>query len=190
MIGSFIRALTLSCICLGVCAGCQYTTSYPSGGREASWHETLDQRLPLYGHRNWIVIVDSAYPAQTRNGIETVVTGASQTDVLTTVLNALAHSKHVKPIVYTDAELNYVPESDAPGVTAYRAQLKSILGARAVSSLPHEQIIKKLDEAGQTFKVLVLKTNMTIPYTSVFLQLDCAYWNADAESRLRKAMEK
>ena len=26
---------------------------------------------------------------------------------------------------------------------------------------------------------------MTIPYTSVFLQLDCKYWSADAEQRLR-----
>jgi hypothetical protein len=36
--------------------------------------------------------------------------------------------------------------------------------------------------------VLVIKTSGTMPYTSVFLQLDCAYWNADQESSLREAM--
>jgi hypothetical protein len=29
---------------------------------------------------------------------------------------------------------------------------------------------------------------MTKPYTSVFLQLDCAYWNADSEAELRRAL--
>jgi hypothetical protein len=29
---------------------------------------------------------------------------------------------------------------------------------------------------------------MTIPYTSVFFELDCGYWDADAEQRLRQAI--
>jgi hypothetical protein len=35
----------------------------------------------------------------------------------------------------------------------------------------------------------VLKTNMTLPYTSVFIELDCGYWSPEAEARLRAAME-
>ena len=27
----------------------------------ARWQATVDQQLPLLGHRNWILIVDSAY---------------------------------------------------------------------------------------------------------------------------------
>jgi hypothetical protein len=38
------------------------------------------------------------------------------------------------------------------------------------------------------FHVLVLKTRMTIPYTSVFIRLDCRYWSGDAEQRLRARM--
>ena len=30
---------------------------------------------------------------------------------------------------------------------------------------------------------------MTISYTSVFLQLDCAYWDVDKDKRLRSALE-
>ena len=59
-----------------------------------------------------------------------------------------------------------------------------------VQSLPHEEIISKLDEAGQKFHVLVLKTRMTIPYTSVFIRLDCGYWTGEQEKRLRTRMGK
>ena len=44
-------------------------------------------------------------------------------------------------------------------------------------------------EAGKTFKVLLIKTTLTKPYTSVFFQLECGYWNAEAEKSLRDAMK-
>lgn len=154
----------------------------------ADWKETLKESLPLLGHRNWIVIADSAYPWQTSPGVQTLHTGATQEEVTSAVLQALAGTKHVKPTIYIDRELEFVSEKDAPGVTAYRDQLAKILAGSAMTKLPHEQIIAKLDEAGKTFHVLLLKTNMTIPYTSVFLQLECGYWNADSEKRLRDSM--
>jgi L-fucose mutarotase/ribose pyranase (RbsD/FucU family) len=157
-------------------------------GVSKNWQQIVAERLPLYGHRNWIVIADSAYPAQSRAGIETVISGAEQLDVLKQILSALAASRHVRPIIYTDRELNFVPEQDAPGIGSYRQQLGALLKGKAVQSLPHEEIISKLDQAGQTFRVLIIKTNLTVPYTSVFLQLDCAYWSAEAESKLRAAM--
>ena len=153
-----------------------------------NWQTQLKAELPLLGHRNWIVIADAAYPWQTAEGIETVYTDADQIQVTKTVLDALAKTKHVKPIIYTDAELKHVAEADAPGVTAYRKQLTKLLAKRDVQVLPHEEIIKKLDEAGKTFHVLLLKTKHIQPYTSVFLQLDCGYWNAGAEKRLRDAI--
>jgi hypothetical protein len=151
------------------------------------WEHILHERLPHYGHRNWLVVADSAYPAQSRDGIETIVARAEQTVVVKKVLGMIRASGHVKPIVYTDQELKFVPEQDAPGISAYRERLASLLDGFEVSVLPHEEIIAKLDRAGQTFRVLVVKTNMKIPYSSVFFELDCAYWNADAEGRLRLA---
>jgi hypothetical protein len=155
---------------------------------EQNWKQVLSERLPLYGHRNWIVVADSAYPAQSREGIETIVSGAGQLDVLKQVLGAVAASKHVRPIVYTDQELKFVPDKEAPGVSAYRQQLAKLLGKQSVNEVPHEQIIGKLDEVSQTFRVLIIKTTMTIPYTSVFLELNAGYWGADSEARLRAAM--
>jgi hypothetical protein len=107
-----------------------------------------------------------------------------------TALQAIGASRHVKPIVYTDEELKFVPEKDAPGVSAYRQELAHLTGSYEARSLPHEEIIAKLDDAAKTFRVLIIKTTMTIPYTSVFLNLDCAYWNADEESALRAAMAR
>jgi hypothetical protein len=105
------------------------------------------------------------------------------------VLDELSKSKHVRPIIYTDAELKHVPEKRAPGITAYRDALRKLLAKKPSQVLPHEQIIAKLDEAGKTFKVLLIKTPLTLPYTSVFLQLDCGYWNAESETELRSAIK-
>jgi hypothetical protein len=63
-----------------------------------------------------------------------------------------------------------------------------MLADKSAQVLPHEQIIAKLDEAGKTFKVLLIKTPLALPYTSVFFQLDCGYWNAASEKELRDAM--
>ena len=105
------------------------------------------------------------------------------------VLAALAKTRHVKPTIYTDLEMKFVAEKNAPGITAYRDALARILARQPMQVLPHEQIIGKLDETGKTFKVLLIKTPLTLPYTSVFFQLDCGYWNAESEKQLRDAMK-
>jgi len=152
------------------------------------WRDGLRAYLPLLGHRNWIVVADSAYPAQASPGIQVVYTGEGQIEVLREVLEALDGSRHVQPVVHLDAELEFVPEGLAPGVGAYRAELKKLLEGRRVASELHEGIIGRLDAAGKLFRVLILKTDLTVPYTSVFLELDCGYWGSDAEKKLREAM--
>ena len=94
-----------------------------------NWQDKLAKQLPLLGHRNWIVVVDAAYPLQTAPGIETIYVDAAQLSVVKGVLSELAKTKHVKP-------------------------------------------------------------PLTKPYTSVFFQLECGYWNADSEKQLREDMQK
>jgi len=153
-----------------------------------SWQSKLKSELPVLGHRNWILIADSAYPAQSRPGIETITTGAGQIEVVKTALKAVDDSKHVRATVYLDAEMEYVSVKDAPGIGAYRKELAALLARRTAKRVPHEELIAKLDEAAKTFNVLVLKTNLTLPYTSVFLELDCGYWSAEAEQKLRQSI--
>ncbi len=160
----------------------------PVNHATVGWRQALHKCLPLFGHRNWIVVGDSAYPAQSCAGIETIVSNTDHVEVLQEVFAAVLGSRHLRPVVYTDQELELVEEDDAPGISAYRRHLAALLEDYATEVRPHEQIISALDQAGQTFRVLIIKTNMPIPYTSVFLELDCGYWDADAERRLRAAM--
>ena len=136
------------------------------------WEEILKDRLQLFGHRNWFVIADSAYPAQSRQAIETIVADEEQTTVLERTSAILGGCRHIKPNIYTDEELAFVREEDASGISSYRERLGSLLTGSEIRVLPHEEIIAKLDRAGELFRVLIVKTNMRIPYTSVFFELD------------------
>jgi L-fucose mutarotase/ribose pyranase (RbsD/FucU family) len=158
------------------------------GQQNAPWQTKLQQELPVLGHRNWIVIADAAYPAQNSPGIQTIYTGAHQLEAIKALLAALQDAKHVQPNIYLDAELQHVKESAAPGVDEFRTQLDKLFVGRTINRLPHEKLIARLDEAGKTFRILILKTDLTIPYTSVFFELDCGYWSPSQETELRKSM--
>jgi len=153
-----------------------------------SWQTKVNEDLPYLGHRNWILIVDSAYPLQSSSGVETVETNADQLDVVRFVLGAIDKSIHVRPDIYMDAELPYVQEEDAPGATAYRDAIEKLLDGQDIHSELHERLINEVDEAGRLVHVLVLKTRLTVPYSSVFIRLNCKYWGDDAEKRLRSKM--
>jgi hypothetical protein len=155
---------------------------------DSDWELVLSDTLPNFGHRNWIVIADSAYPAHSNPGIETIATGADHLDVLRKVIAALSSQKHVRPVIYADKELAHVSDSDAPGIDAYRRALQHLLTSQDFQVLPHEQLISCLDEAASHFRILILKTTFCIPYTAIFLSLDCGYWTAEAEARLRASL--
>lgn len=157
-------------------------------GEGNGWRKKLASELPVLGHRNWILIADSAYPAQSRGGIETIATGAEQIEVVRSVLKEVDNTKHVRATAYVDAEMKYVSEKNAPGINAYRKELTALLGKREVKQVPHEELIARLDEAAKTFRILILKTELMLPYTSVFLELDCGYWSSGAERELRQAI--
>jgi hypothetical protein len=152
-----------------------------------TWEQRLQRLLPLLGHRNWIVVADSAYPAQSNPGIETIYTGEDHLRLLGKVLYSVAAQPHVRANIYLDAELAQVPEKDAAGVTEVRDEIERLVGLKA-RLLQHEQIIAKLDESAKLFNIVILKSTLAIPYTSVFLELDCGYWNPDAEKRLRSSI--
>jgi hypothetical protein len=155
---------------------------------QPAWKSKVAEAMPLLGHRNWILIVDSAYPLQSSPGVETIETNAGMIDVVQSVLGTINSSIHVRPDIFMDAELPFVPDADAPGASAYREKIGKALHGYDVESVLHDKIIADIGETGKAFQVLVLKTNLAIPYTSVFIRLDCKYWSADAEKRLRTTM--
>jgi RbsD / FucU transport protein family len=154
----------------------------------SAWQTTLQQRLPLYGHRNWIVVSDAAFPAYSQGGVETIVVNQELPSVLDYVAKAIAASKHVRAAAFLDRELDFVDEKDYPGVTHLREEINRAFGKNSLSSIPHADAISKIDEAGKTFRVLFIKTNTTIPYTSVFVRLDCGYMTDEIDAKIKNAM--
>jgi hypothetical protein len=35
----------------------------------------------------------------------------------------------------------------------------------------------------------MIKTDLTLPYTSVFMELDCGYWSPESEAKMREKMK-
>jgi len=180
-------------VAIFACLGFFLTACEPveKEGKETviSWEAKLGQELPAFGHRNWIVIVDSAYPAQVSPGINLVVSGEDHFSVLEKVLKAVDGSKQISPRVFLDKELASVTEDLAPGIEACRTRLGTMLTGRTVTAIPHEELITRLDQVAKTFRILMIKTTLTLPYTSVFMELDCGYWTPEAEAKMRESMK-
>jgi D-ribose pyranose/furanose isomerase RbsD len=175
--------LTVLSILVIFTVGCNHNSSALSQSQ-------LDNQLSLMGHRNWVVVVDSAYPLQSRAGIKTVLSDKGQLETVEQVIKMIDQADHVRAKVYLDKEIDFVPVNYAKGIDEYRSALKEFLQHADVQKIPHEQLIAKLDEAAKTYNVLILKTDMTLPYTSVFFELDCGYWSDKAEQDMRRLMRK
>ncbi|GHT38930.1 hypothetical protein AGMMS49965_03640 [Bacteroidia bacterium] len=179
-----IKFLVLSILCLPLACCCNQTTQ-----KTSSWKDELKVEIPLLGHRNWIVITDMAYPLQTAPGIKTIYTNESYMDILDFVYKEIDNALHIKAAIYQDKELSYIEEKDAAGIDALREQMKTLLGDRSIA-VPHDELIARLDEVSRMFNVIILKSNLTIPYTTTFFELDCNYWESDKEVALRKKLEQ
>jgi L-fucose mutarotase/ribose pyranase (RbsD/FucU family) len=153
------------------------------------WRAELRRLLPLYGHRNWIVVADSAFPAQV-GAIEVLSTGEEHLAVVREVVGLVREAAHVRPVIWLDAELNALTETLAPGVEATRAALTEALQDLPATSVLHAELLERLSLVGETYRVLVLKTTGVVPYSSVFIELDCGYWSARNEARLRQMLEQ
>jgi len=134
------------------------------------------------------VVSDAAFPAYSDTGIETIVVDQDLASVLHYVAKAISSSKHVRAAAFLDQELQFVPEQNYPGVTRLREQINREFSTDILSSVPHSEAISKIDEAGKTFRVLFIKTNTTIPYTSVFMRLDCGYMTDEIDAKIKTAM--
>ena len=115
------------------------------------WESTLKRLLPLWGHRNWIVVADAAYPAQSNPGIETIATGCNHLEVLKTTVNAIDNGKHVRAKIYMDAEFKSVSEQDAPGVTTYRQQMVRLIGGRDTETSSTMKSLRNSMKAASSF---------------------------------------
>lgn len=159
----------------------------PASEQSKTWEVQLAEKMPLLGHRNWIVITDMAYPLQSGNGIITLFADESYTEVLRKVKAQIDAAPHVFAHVYHDHELDFITEAMMPGVDSLRAEMAQICGSEA-QSVAHEDLLKRMDEAGKLYNIVIIKTPLTMAYTSTFFELDCAYWNGEKQDALNKAL--
>jgi D-ribose pyranose/furanose isomerase RbsD len=178
-----IAVMRVLCVVIGF-ACCAFGQDRSSGS-SPGWKGVVQSRIHLYGHRNWIVIADSAFPVYADPGIETISADANLPSVLHYVAAAISSSHHVRATVFLDQELQFVDDHDYPGASDLKRQMLSLFTKDQVSSLPHAEILSKLDEAGKTFRILFIKTTATIPYTSVYMRLDCGYMSDEIDRKIR-----
>ncbi len=130
-----------------------------------------------------MLVVDAAYPKQVAPGIEMIVCDDKLPKVVARVFHHLTEAPHVRADVFLDSELSLLHSPEAEN---HRAKIAELFGEPA--ALPHDELLKMVSAAAETYTVLVLKTPCTIPYTSVFFRLECGYWSAEEEAELRARM--
>jgi hypothetical protein len=109
-----------------------FSSCHQNSKETATWQTEFQQKLPLLGHRNWILVVDKAFPLQSAQGMMVINTGEQLPIVLEEVMGSISKSKHVKPIVFTDLELNYISEDLSPGVDSVKKSILSSLNGYKV----------------------------------------------------------
>lgn len=168
---------------------CFMSFSTQAQGKANNWQQFVQEQIKLFGHRNWILVVDAAYPLQSNSGIKTINSDTEQLRVVDYILEVIKKEKHVIPEVFLDKEIDFVPEKREGEVQQYRDELNKLLKGTEITKVLHEDLIAMVDESASIFNVLVIKTNLTIPYTSVFIRLNCGYWDVNSEQEMRKKMQ-
>jgi L-fucose mutarotase/ribose pyranase (RbsD/FucU family) len=66
------------------------------------WKSEVAQTLKLFGHRNWIVVADGAYPQQSNPAIKNITVDASQLEVVKFVNQHIEKAGHVDANIFVD----------------------------------------------------------------------------------------
>lgn len=165
-------------------AGCTSTTP-----KQEAWKDQLHTNLSVLGVRNWVVIAESSYPSYSGPGVTTMVTEQSSPEVFLQVLDSLERGGYVQPRIMVSSELKNIDESYAPGIKRYRSQINKLLPGRLHFELPNRIINGQIEDAAKQFKMLVIKTSTTLPYSNIYIELDSGYWNSESETALRSKLE-
>jgi hypothetical protein len=180
---NFARWILLAA-CAVVVSGC----SWP--GAADDWKGAVARQTGHLGYRNWIVICEASFPAQNRPGIRHVNAQAEIPEVVDYVLQTLEQTEHVRPRIYLTRELRSVENDYAPGIDVLRKRLDQALHGHEPTELDQGALLTLMQDAGRDFQVLVIRTPTALPYSSVFMELQPGYWDAESETRLRERIEQ
>ncbi len=157
---------------------------------EYTWQAAVERQVNQLGYRNWIVIAEASFPAHNRGGLRQVSAAVEIPEALDYVLNALEKTENVRPNVYVTREVRAVENNFAPGIDEYRGKVKEAFHGHDTTELDQQSLLTLMEDANKNFDVLVIRTTSALPYTSVFLELQPAYWDVDSETRLREKIAR
>jgi hypothetical protein len=156
----------------------------------SAWKGAVDRQAAQLGYRNWIVIAEASFPAQNRPGVRQISAPVEVPEALDYVLQALEQSENLRPQIYQTRELRSVENDFAPGIDDLRKRMQGAMHGHEATELDQQSLLTLLEDASRSFDVLVIRTQTALPYTSVFLELQPGYWDAESEARLRERIEQ
>lgn len=151
---------------------------------------SIAPQLQQLGARNWVVIADPTYPIPAGAGVLTMAVPSGSADTFREVLDLLEMQASLTPRIWVCNEMDAVTEELAPGIKEYRQEVNSLLSGRFCYHLDERIISMQLADASQKYRVLYLKTNTQLPYSSIAIELDSGYWNPDSEAEIRQRLEQ
>lgn len=158
--------------------------------RQSLWQTAVANQAGQLGYRNWIVVAEASFPAQNRVGIRQVPADVEIPEALDYVLASLEQTQHVRPQIYLPRELRSVENDYAPGIEQHRKRMETALHGHETTEIDQQSLLTLLEDANRSFDVLVIRTTTALPYTSVFMELQPGYWDAESETRLRDRISR
>lgn len=175
-----LSVLLISAAAGHILCGCANT------GAPRDWRTSVDKEVSQLGYRNWIIVAEASFPAHNKPGLRQINTEAEVPEVVDFVLNSLEEKQYVRPQIYLTREIRAVENDFAPGIEDLRQRIKRSLHAYEPTELEQQSLITLIESANQRFDVLVIRTPTALPYSSVFMELQPGYWDAESEDRLRE----
>lgn len=155
-----------------------------------TWQGAVQRQVGQLGYRNWIVIAEASFPANSRAGTRQVNAPVDVPEALDYVLRTLEQTENVRPQIYVPREMRSVENDFAPGIEDLRKKIKNSLHGHETTELDQQSLLTLLEDANRSYDVLVIRTTSALPYSSVFLELQPGYWDVDSETRLRAQIER
>ena len=153
------------------------------------WAETVEREVEALGIQNWIIVAESSFPVVSRIGVRTLLVDGKIPEIVDFIVNHLEKSETVTPSFNTARELAFISNEQAPGIHHLRKELKEALHGHRVRQMDNRSLTLLAHSDASKYAILVLKSKTTLPYSSVFIELDSGYWDRESEDRLRHEMK-
>jgi hypothetical protein len=157
--------------------------------RQSPWKAAVHRHTSQLGFRNWIIIAEASFPAIGRTGVMQVPANVEIPEAFDYVLNVIDESQHVKPSIYFTRESQVLENDAAPGIDLLRQKVRQSIQEMPTTTMEQDSLLTVLQDVNRSFDILIIRTNTTLPYSSIFIELQPGYWDAEAEEKLRQRME-